>query len=144
MKTFKFNCRERIRQCIRKIKYRARRCLTLFSCNKLMFSCKNEAKVANYCNYKLSRDIERNPGPPTYVGPNKTIVAPYSQGNELLFGQNAGQLCVATSFCSLICNSTRRMSSANDPIKITNIGNQLYNNTYNTNIISLLIVIYYL
>ena len=91
MKTFKFNCRERIRQCIRKIKYRARRCLTLFSCNKLMFSCRNEAKVANYCNYKLSRDIERNPGPPTYVDPNKTIVAPYSQGNELVFGQNAGQ-----------------------------------------------------
>ena len=49
-----------------------------------MCSCKNWAHVANYCNYKLSRDIEKNPGPPTYVDPNKTIVASYSQGNESL------------------------------------------------------------
>ena len=54
-RTFKFNCREKIRQSIRKVKYRASRYLTLFSCNKLMCSCKNEAHVANYCNYKLSR-----------------------------------------------------------------------------------------
>ena len=59
-----------------------------------MFSCKNEAHVANYCNYKLSRDIEKNPGSPTLVDPNKTIVAPYSQGNELDFEQNAGRQCV--------------------------------------------------
>ena len=73
---FKFNCRERIRQSIRKVKYRASRYLTLFSCNKLMFSCKSEAYVANYCcsNYKLSRDIEKNPGPPTYVDLNKTVM----------------------------------------------------------------------
>ena len=50
-----------------------------------MCSCKNEARVANYCNYKLNRDIEKNPGPPTYVDPNKIIVAPYSQGKELVF-----------------------------------------------------------
>ena len=83
-KTFKFNCRERIRQCIWKVKYRASRYLKLFSCNKLICSCKNEARVANYCNYKLRRD-EKNPGSPTCVDPNKTIVAPYSQGKELVF-----------------------------------------------------------
>ena len=49
-KTFKLNCRERILQCIWKVKYRASRWL------KLMCSCKDEARVANYCNYKLSRD----------------------------------------------------------------------------------------
>ena len=54
-----FNCRERIRQCIWKVKYRASRYLKLFSCNKLMCSCKNEARVANYCNYKLSRDRKK-------------------------------------------------------------------------------------
>ena len=70
---FKFNCRERIRQCIWKVKDRASQYLKLFSCNKLMCSCKNEAHVANYCNYKLSRDTEKNPGLPTYVDPNKTI-----------------------------------------------------------------------
>ena len=40
--------------------------------------------VENYCNYKLSWDMEKNPGPPTYVDPNKTIVASYSHGNELV------------------------------------------------------------
>ena len=35
-----------------------------------------------------------------YVDPSKTIAAPYSQGNELVFGQNAGQQCVAMSLCS--------------------------------------------
>ena len=42
-------------------------------------------------------ETEKNPRPPTYVDPNKTIVASYSQGNELAFGQNAGQQCVAMS-----------------------------------------------
>ena len=50
--TFKFSCRERIRQSIRKI--------TLFSCNKLMCSCKNEAHGANYSNYELSRDRKKS------------------------------------------------------------------------------------
>ena len=73
-RTFKFTCLERIRQSIRKIRYRASRYLTLFSCNKLMCSCENEARVANYCNYiKIVK---------------KTT---YSQGNELVFGKNAGQ-----------------------------------------------------
>ena len=109
-KKFKLNCLERINQSIRKIKYHASRYLTLFSCNKLMCSCKSEAHVANYCNYKLSRDIEKNPGPPICVDPNKTIAAPYSQGNELVFGQNAGQKCVAMSLCSLIYNHAQGIS----------------------------------
>ena len=91
-----------------------------------MCSCKNEAHVANYCNYKLSRDIEKNPGPPTYVDPNKTMVASYDQGNKLVFGQNAGQKWVAMSLCSLIYNDTQGISSANDLIQIMNIANQLY------------------
>ena len=91
-----------------------------------MCSCKNEAHVANYCNYKSSRDIEKNPGPPTYVDPNKTIVASYGQGNKLVFGQNAGQKWVAMSLSSLIYNDTQGISSANDLIQIMNIGNQLY------------------
>ena len=75
-RTFNFNCRERIRQSIRKVKCRASRYLTLFSCNKLMCSCKSEAHIANYCNSKLSRDVEKNPGPPIYFDPNKTIAVP--------------------------------------------------------------------
>ena len=60
-----------------------------------------------------------------HVDPNKTIVAPYSQGNELVFGQNAGQQCDARSLCSLIYNNTQWISTANDLIQIMNIGNQL-------------------
>ena len=63
-----------------------------------MFSCKSEDHIANYCNYTLSTDIEKDPGPLIYVDPMKTIAAPYCQGNEIVFGQNAGQQCVAMSF----------------------------------------------
>ena len=56
----------------------------------------------------------------------KTTVAPYSQGNELVFGQNAGQQCVAMSLCSLVSNNTQGISSANDLTQIMDIGNQLY------------------
>ena len=61
-----------------------------------------------------------------YVDPNSTIAAPYIQGNELVFGQNAGQQCVAMSLCSLIYNHTQGIGSANDPIQIMNIGNEFY------------------
>ncbi len=88
------------------------------SCIKVMCSCKNETHLANYHKYKLCKDIEKNPGPPSYVDPNKTIAAPYSQGNELLFGQNAGQQCIAMSLCSLIYNNTKGISTANDLIQI--------------------------
>ena len=88
---------------------------------------KRETHVLNYCKLKLSADIEKNSGPrPMYVDPSKTIAAPYSQGNELVFGQNAGQQCVAMSSCSMIYNNKQGISSANDLIKIMNIGNQLY------------------
>ena len=61
-----------------------------------------------------------------HVDSGKTIVAPYSQGNELVFGKNAGQQCLAMSLCSLIYNTRLRISSAHDLINIRNIGNQLY------------------
>ena len=47
-----------------------------------------------------------------YIEPSKTIEAPYSQGNELVFGQNAGQRA-GMSFCSLIYNSKQGISSVN-------------------------------
>ena len=44
----------------------------------------------NYCEFKLSRDIEKNPGStPVYIDPSKTIAAPYIQGYQLIFGRNA-------------------------------------------------------
>ena len=61
-----------------------------------------------------------------HIDSGKTIVAPYSQGNELVFGKNAGQQCLAMSLCSLIYNTRLRISSGHDLINIRNIGNQLY------------------
>ena len=46
------------------------------------------------------------------------IAPPYSQGNELLFGQNVGQqLIVSMSLCSLIYNDNQGISSANGSLK---------------------------
>ena len=50
--------------------------------------------------FKLSGDIETNPGP-FVVDPSKTICAPYSQGNDLVFGSNAGK-----KICGNELNST--------------------------------------
>ena len=47
----------------------------------------------NYCEFSLSRDIKTNPGP-LVADPSKTIVAPHSQGNVEIFGDNAGRQCV--------------------------------------------------
>ena len=81
---------------------------------------------------KLSADIEKNHGARSmYVDPSKTIAAPYSQGNELVFGQNAGQQCVAMSLCSLIYNNKQGTSSVNDLIQIMDIGNNNNNNFIN-------------
>ena len=106
------------------IKRRLRQYLSLFTCNKLT---KTRRHAANYCEFKLSRDIEKNPGPtPVYIDPSKTIAAPYSQGYQLIFGRNAGQQCVAMSLCSLIYSNKQGINSANDLVAIMSIGNELY------------------
>ena len=47
---------------------------------------------------------------------------PYSQGKELVFGNNAGQqLIVAMSLCSLMYNKIQVLISANGLIQIINI-----------------------
>ena len=44
---------------IMKLKRRARRYLSLFSCNCV-------SHMINYVNFKLSKDVEKNPGPTQY------------------------------------------------------------------------------
>ena len=98
--------------------------ISMFFCNKLISLYKSQSHVVNCCQSKLYNDVEKNPGPT--VDPSKTITAPYSQGNVAIFGQNAGQQCVAMSLCSLIYNSNSGINSSNDLVNIMNIGNQLY------------------
>lgn len=80
--------------------------------------------VSVYCIFKLSWDIEKNPGP---IDGNKTICAPYSQGNIEVFGDNASkQLCVAMSLCALIYNTSKPITGSVDLTEIMPIGNELY------------------
>jgi hypothetical protein len=81
----------------------------------------------SYSNLRLFNDIETNPGPnDNIVEPSNTISAPYSQGNAIIFGQNAGQQCVAMSLCSLLYYNNYGIHSSNDLVKIMNIGDELY------------------
>ena len=111
-----------------KLQRRVRLYLSLFSCDKPASLYKTQSHLANHCVYKLSRDIEKNPGPPpVYVNSIKTIAAPYSQANQQVFGQNAGQQCIAMSLCSLIYSSYKQeINSSYDLVAIMSLGNQLY------------------
>ena len=78
--------------------------LSLCTCNCPFYSgCKSLIRRVNFGQFKLSIDIEKNPGPSVYVDhATKTIHAPYRQGNVFVFGENGGQQCVAISLCALI------------------------------------------
>ena len=54
----------------------------------------------------------------------KTIHAPYCQGNVVVFGENAGQQCVAMRLCALIYSTIRRIASVDDMIQIMIVGYQ--------------------
>ena len=70
--------------------------------------------------------IEKNPGPSVYVDATKTIHVPYCQGNDVVFGEDARQKCVAMSLCALIYRKIRRITSVDDMIQIMTVRNQLY------------------
>ena len=80
----------------------------------------------NFGQFKLSTDIEKNPGPSCGVDATKTIHAAYCHGNVVVFGENAEQQCVAMSLCALIYSKIRRITSVDDMIQIMTVGNQLH------------------
>ena len=99
--------------------------LSLCTCNYPFYSAyKSLIHRVNFGQFKLSTDIEKNPGPSVYVDATKTIHAPYCQGNVVVFGENAGQQCVAMSLYALIYSKIRRITY--DMIQIMTVGNQLY------------------
>ena len=61
-----------------------------------------------------------------HVDPHKTIKAPYSQGDVVVFGQNAGQQCVAMSLCALIYHNMKEIGNPNELKQIVHIGSKLY------------------
>ena len=60
--------------------------LSLCTCNH-PFYCAYKSLIhrVNFGQFKLSTDIEKNPGPSFYVDATKTIHAPYCQGNVFVF-----------------------------------------------------------
>ena len=101
--------------------------LSLCTCNYPFYSAYKSLNHRVYFGqFKLSTDIEKNPGPSVYVDATKTIHAPYCQGNVVVFGGNARQQCVAMSLCALIYSKIRRITSVDDMNQIMTIGYQLY------------------
>ena len=89
---------------------------------------KNNNHMKNVCRFALCTDIETNPGPVFHVDASKTVRVPYSQGEQVIFGETAGQQCLAMCLCALIYNKRQGISSPQDLIQIMNIGNELYSN----------------
>ena len=100
--------------------------LRLCSCNFPYSEYKSLTHRGNCTKYKLCNDVEENPGPAMHhVDPNKTIKEPYKKGDVVVFGQNAGQKCVAMSLCALIYHNMKGISNPGDLKQIVHIGNQL-------------------
>ena len=98
-------------------------CKCMRSTNEKVYKSLNH-KINNIAT-KLSGDIEKNPGP-FGVDPSKTIVAPYSQGNSVVFGSNAGKQCVAMSLIAILFDFMFSIRSSTDLVEIMNFGNELY------------------
>ena len=73
--------------------------------------------------------MEENPGPTIFdvIDPMRTVSADYSQGNEALFGENAGKQCVAMSVTAIIYHQIEHISewSSTTMNDILTIGNNL-------------------
>ena len=62
---------------IMKLKCKARRYLSLFSCNCV-------SHMTNYVNFKLSKDVEKNPGPTQCDNDHhEVVVRPFMQNHSL-------------------------------------------------------------
>ena len=95
------------------------------TCNYPFYSAYNSLNQrVNFGQFKLCTDIEKNPGPSVYVDATKTINAPYCQGNVTVFGENAGQQCVAMSLCALIYSKIAKITSTDAMTQIMIVGMQ--------------------
>ena len=54
----------------------------------------------------------------------KTIHAPYFQGNVVVLGENEGQQCVVRRLCALIYSTIKRIASVDDMTEIMIVGYQ--------------------
>ncbi len=85
---------------------------------------------------RLSNDVEENPGPINIneiVDRTHTVHADFHQGNELMFGSNAGKQCVAMSLCSIVYNEVKSVNIWDIPImnQILYYGNSVVSQSLN-------------
>ena len=74
-KTYLLSVSSRLYYMIMKLKCKASRYLALFSYN-------SESHMTKYVNFKLSTDVEKNPGPTQYTDAHETIIRPVMQSNN--------------------------------------------------------------
>ena len=75
-KTSLLSLSSRLYHVIMKLKCKARRYLSLFSCN-------SESHMTNYFSFKLSTDVEKNPGPTqSNTDSHETIIKPVMQSDS--------------------------------------------------------------
>ena len=80
---------------------------------------------------RLANDVEEHPGPRTLndvVNPTYSVHADVHQGNELMFGVNAGKQCVAMSLCAIVYKEIKSVNIW-DRMMLNSIlifGNNLY------------------
>ena len=85
--------------------------LSLCTCNYPFYSAyKSLIHRVNFGQFKVSTDIEKNPGPSFHVDATKTIHTPYCQGNVLSIWGKSGKQCVAMSMRALIYSKIRRIT----------------------------------
>ena len=79
---------------------------------------------------RQANDVEENPGPTIFdvIDATRTICADYSQGNEALFGVNAGKQCVAMSLTAIIYQHIQDINlwTSSTLNNILTIGNNMY------------------
>ena len=73
----------------------------------------------NFGQFKLSTDFYFS-----FVDATKTIHALYCQGNVVVCGENAGQLYVAMSLCTLNYSKIRRITPVDNMIQVMTVGNE--------------------
>ena len=79
------------------------------------------------CKKLLSNDVEINPGP-SFVNYSNTVRGTFDQGNEWLFGNNAGNQCVANSLIAVVFHAGINCFSWDRGImdRILHTGNSFY------------------
>ena len=93
--------------------------LRFFLCNFPYSEYKGVIHRGNCTKNKLYNDTEKR------KRIRKAIKAPYSQGDVVVFGQNARQECVAMNLCALILHNMKGIGNPDDLKQIMHIGNQL-------------------